>query len=97
MSKVDEEVGLLIRASIILGLADAEGLDAGEIEEAVALAGGDAGYQLDSKMAEAVIAYVEDLYGCELPSPADLRKDQFATLEAIVTLISPAIPNRLDV
>ena len=97
MSKIDEETGIATRSAIIQGLAEAEGLDVTVIELEIDQSGGDANFHIDSKLAEVVIAFVEVLYGCELPLPADLKRDQYATLEAIVNLVSPAIPLRLDV
>jgi acyl carrier protein len=61
------------------------------VEAAIAAAGGDSALQLDSKQAEVIIAFVEELFGCELPSPADLPKDQFSTLAALVDLVVPVI------
>ena len=78
------------RRAVVQALADVEGLDVDEVERAITAAGGDGALQLDSKQAEVIIAFVEELFGCELPSPADLRKDQFSTVDALVSLISPA-------
>jgi acyl carrier protein len=53
--------------------------------------GGDGAVQLDSKQAEVIIAYVEELFGCELPSPADLPKEQYSTVAALVGLVAPFV------
>ncbi len=79
------------RMAVVQALADVEGLDVVEVEAAIAAAGGDGALELDSKQAEVIIAFLEELFGCELPSPADLRKDQFSTVAAIVDLVAPAI------
>lgn len=97
MSKIDEVIGVATRSAIVQGLAEAEGLDVEAIELEIDQSGGDANFYIDSKLAEVVIALVEVMYGCELPSPADLKRDQYATLEAIVSLIVPAIPHRLEI
>jgi acyl carrier protein len=79
------------RTAVVQALADVEGFDVVEVETIIAAAGGDGALQLDSKQAEVIITFVEEIFGCELPSPADLRKDQFATVAALVDLIAPAI------
>ena len=79
------------RTAVVQALADVEGLEVAEVEAAIAAAGGDSALQLDSKQAEVIIAFVEELFGCELPSPADLPKDQFSTLAALVDLVVPVI------
>jgi acyl carrier protein len=78
------------RRAVVQALAEVEGLDVDEVEREIAAAGGDSALQLDSKQAEVIIASVEEFFGCELPSPADLRKDQFSTVDALVSLVSPA-------
>lgn len=75
------------RTAVVQALANIEGLEVAKAEAVVAAAGGDSAVQLDSKQAEVIIAFVEDLFGCELPSPADLPKDQFSTLAALVDLV----------
>jgi acyl carrier protein len=79
------------RTAVVQGLADVEGLEVVEVEAAIAAVGGDGELNLDSKQAEVIIAFVEELFGCELPSPADLNKDQFSTLAALVGLVAPSI------
>jgi acyl carrier protein len=79
------------RTAVVQALADVEGLDVAEVEAIIAAAGGDGALELDSKQAEVIIAFVEELFGCELPSPADLRKDQFSTVAALVDLVAPAV------
>jgi acyl carrier protein len=79
------------RTAVVQALADAEGLDVVEVEAAIGAVGGDGALQLDSKQAEVIIAFIEEMFGCELPSPADLRKDQFSTVGALVELVAPAI------
>jgi acyl carrier protein len=80
-----------VRAAVVRGLADAEGLEVVEVEAIIATRGGDGALQLDSKQAEVIIAFVEEMFGCELPSPADLRRDQFSTVAALVDLVASAI------
>jgi len=79
------------RTAVVQALADVEGLEVVKVEAAIAAAGGDSALQLDSKQAEVIIAFVEELFGCELPSPADLPKDEFSTLAALVDLVVPVI------
>jgi len=79
------------RAAVVQALADLEGLDVVQVEAAIAAIGGDGALQLDSKQAEVIIAYVEEQFGCELPSPADLPKEQYSTVAALVGLVAPAV------
>jgi acyl carrier protein len=75
------------RTAVVQALADVLGLEVGEVEAGIAAAGGDEDLQVDSKQAEVIIAFVEELFGCELRSPADLRKDQFSSVAALVELV----------
>lgn len=79
------------RAVVVEALADVEGLEIVEVEAAIAAVGGDSGLQLDSKQAEVIIAFAEERFGRELPSPADLPKDRFSTVAALVELVAPAV------
>ena len=79
------------RNAVVRALADAEGLNVVEVERAIATVGGDSALQLDSKQAEVIIAFVEELFGCELPSPADLSREQYSTVAALVDLVTPAL------
>lgn len=80
-----------VRTAVVEALAEAEGLGVVEVEAAIAGAGGDGALQLDSKQAEVIIAYVEDRFGCELPSPADLPKERFSTVAALIDLVAPSV------
>jgi acyl carrier protein len=79
------------RTAIVLALADVLGIEVADAEAAIAEAGGDLATHIDSKQAEVIIAFVEELFGCELPSPADLQKEQFTTVAALIELVLPAI------
>jgi acyl carrier protein len=85
------------RTAVVQALADVEGLEVAEVEAAITATGGDSSLHLDSKQAEVIIAFVEELFGCELPSPADLPKNQFSTLAALVDLVVPVIVIPADV
>ncbi|WHP18931.1 hypothetical protein [Cellulomonas sp. ES6] len=76
-----------IREAILDELADVEGVDRGDIDGAVGGVGGDEMYELESKTAEAVLAGVSARFGVPLPGPADLAPEQFATVDALVTLV----------
>lgn len=81
----------IARAVVIEALASVEGREIFEVEAAIAAAGGDGSLQLDSKQAEVMIAFAEERFGRELPSPADLPKDRFSTIAALVELVAPAV------
>ncbi len=73
-----------VRGSLLEGLAECYAPD----EIAAALkAYGDYQLELDSKEAEYAIVYVETVLGVSLPAPADLDREQFATLGALVDAI----------
>lgn len=76
-----------IREALIAALANVEGVDPAEAEAAVAAAGGDFLYELDSKVAECVIAEIGQAFGVTLAGPADLPADQYATVEALLDLL----------
>lgn len=76
------------RAVVIEALASAKtDGDVAAIEAVIADLGGDDDFHLDSKFAEAVIAYVEVLAGRRMRGPADLSRYQFATVGALVDAI----------
>lgn len=76
-----------IRSALLQALADVEGLPLEEIVAAVD-AIGDAGYELDSKKAEVVIAALEVVLERQLPGPAALRRDQFNTIGALLDVVA---------
>lgn len=75
-----------VREALIDALANVDGDDPADTERQVALVGDD-GYDLDSKVAECVIAEVGEVFGVELPAPADLRTYQFASVAALLDLL----------
>ncbi len=81
-----------IREALIAALANVEGVDVVEFEHEVAATGGENLYELDSKVAECVIAEVGESFGVTLAGPADLPPDQYATIEALLDMLqgSPA-------
>lgn len=80
-----------IREALIAALANVEGVCAEEIEAAAESAGGDALYELDSKVAECVIAEVGEAFSVTLGGPADLLPEQYATLEALLDMLQDQI------
>lgn len=81
----------IIRDALIQALANVEGVDPAEIEEAIGDLGGDQMYELQSKTAEAVLAEVGEALGFTPVGPADLMPEQFATLGALVDLVEAAL------
>jgi acyl carrier protein len=75
-----------VRNALIAALANVDGDDPAETERRVS-ALGDADYELDSKVAECVIAEVGEAFGVELPAPADLRAHQYASVGALLDLM----------
>lgn len=80
-----------VRDVLIESLADVEGVDPAEIEDAITDLGGDQMYELQSKAAEAVLAEVGEALGFTPVGPADLQPEQYATLEALVDLVEMAL------
>jgi hypothetical protein len=79
-----------IRAALLKAVANVEGVDVDEIEDAVDGLGGDEQYELDSKTAEAVLAEVGETLGFTPVGPADLDPDRYATLVALLDLVEGA-------
>lgn len=80
-----------VRAALIDALANVEGVDSGEIEDAINGLGGDQMYELQSKTAEAVLAEVGEALGFTPVGPADLQPEQFATLDALIELVAGSL------
>lgn len=80
-----------VRDGLIEALANVEGVDDVEIEDAVTDLGGDQMYELQSKTAEAVLAEVGEAFGFTPVGPADLQPEQYATLDALVDLVEAAL------
>lgn len=83
--------GQTVRDALIKALANVEGCDESEIEEAVGDLGGDQMYELQSKTAEAVLAEVGEALNFTPVGPADLQPEQFATLDALRHLVEAAL------
>jgi hypothetical protein len=82
-----------LRDVLVRGLAEFADYSVEQVEALIAAAGGDNAFELDSKQAEWVVAHVEHALGVAtpLPKPADLRRDQFATLFALLEAITRAL------
>jgi hypothetical protein len=78
-----------VRDALLDGLA----MCSSEEEVAAAVAAvPDNMFELDSKTAEFVLVHVEGVLGIDLPTPADLGREQFATLGALIDAILERIP-----
>lgn len=79
-----------IRDAIIAGLAVAENHSTEDVEKAVEHLGGDDLFEIESKTAEYVCAYVEQALGLgvKLPTPCDLGQEQYATIAALTGAIA---------
>ncbi|NKY59393.1 hypothetical protein [Nocardia flavorosea] len=90
---IDEDV---LRDALVAGIAEFNVVTSGEVEEAIAAVGGDYAFELESRLAEWVIAHVEFVLGLTwpLPKPADLRREQFATVAALQAAITTAVGGR---
>lgn len=80
----------VIREAIVAGLAVAENVEPGEVEQAIGSLGGDDKFEIESKTAEFVCAYVEHVLqpDVRLPTPCDLGREQFATIAALASAIA---------
>ncbi len=76
-----------IRDVLIDALAEVDGLDPGIVNGEVAARGGDAFFELDSKVAECVLAVASVKFGIKPTGPADLEPEEYATLEALLDLL----------
>jgi hypothetical protein len=63
-----------------------------EVAQALEAVPDDYMFELDSKTAEFVMVHVEGTLGVDLPTPADLGREQFATLGALIDAILERIP-----
>jgi len=82
-----------LRDVLVRGLAEFEDYSVEQVAAAIAAAGGDSALELDSKQAEWVVAHAEHALGvtAPLPKPADLQRDQFATLAALLAALAHAL------
>lgn len=71
-----------VRTAMINALAVTHGVD--EVVAELDRLGDDYMLELDSKHAEFLLVAAEVLVGHKLPCPADLGKDQYATLGALI-------------
>jgi hypothetical protein len=74
---------LEIREALVAALANVDGVEPADAEQSIAAVGDDR-YELDSKVAECVIAEVGEVFGVDLPPPADLLPHQYASLGALL-------------
>jgi len=80
-----------IREALLAALANVEGVDVEDLEREMAATGGENLYELDSKVAECVIAEIGEAFGVTLAGPADLPPDQYATIEALLDMLQDRI------
>jgi hypothetical protein len=80
-----------IRDAVVVGLAELYGVSPAEAEEVIDGTGGDDMLELDSKMAEWIIAHAEKEFGATLPTPVELGREQFATVAALTAAIADAL------
>lgn len=80
-----------VRAAAVNALADADGLTPAEVLAVLTELGDDSLLELDSKKAEVMIAAMEEVFGRELPAPADLEREQFASVGALVALVADKV------
>lgn|GEM_PF-3998261 len=86
-----------IRASLIAAIADVEGVDEAAVELELTAVGGDAMFELDSKVAECVIAALGEEFGVTLAGPADLQPDEYATVESLLDLLEAELSTLQEV
>lgn len=80
----------MVRNSLLAGLTECSSAE--EVAEALATVPDDYLFELDSKTAEFVMVFVEDALGLKLPTPADLGREQFASLGALIDAILTYLP-----
>lgn len=79
-----------MRDTLLAGLTECSSAD--EVAEALGAVPDDYLFELDSKTAEFVMVFVEDALGLNLPTPADLGREEFATLGALIDAILVYLP-----
>lgn len=79
------------RVAAVEAIAITYGLDATEVEAQIAAGGGDDLLELDSKLAEFVIAAIEVTLGKTLPTPADLGKENIQSLGVLLHSLAPLL------
>lgn len=79
------------RVAAIEALGLTYGLDPADVETQITDVGGDDLLELDSKLAEFVIAAIEVALGKTLPTPADLEKDNIRSLGALLRSLAPLL------
>jgi hypothetical protein len=97
VNRVSELSRSEIREALIAAIADVEGVDDAAVELELAAVGGDALYELESKVAECVIAALGEGFGITLAGPADLRPDQYATIESLLDLLEAELSKLQEV
>lgn len=71
-----------VRAAMIGALCEVFGTD--EVEANLAAQPDDYLRELDSKTAEYLLVAAETVVGCQLPTPSDLGREQFASLGVLI-------------
>lgn len=79
------------RTAAIEAIAITYGLATLDVETEIAAAGGDELLELDSKLAEFVIAAIEVALGKTLPTPADLGKENIQSLGVLLRNLAPLL------
>ncbi|MCU1525400.1 MAG: hypothetical protein JWO18_2294 [Microbacteriaceae bacterium] len=80
-----------VREALIRVLASVEGYNPSDIEAAIEARGGDGNYDLDSKVAESVIAGLEVVLGVRLPGPSELKRSQYTSIDSLIRLVLPVL------
>lgn len=76
-----------IRDALIASIADVAGVTPQEVLDRISELGGDGHFELASKTAESAIAGLELMLGVGLPGPADLKREEFATISALLFVV----------
>ena len=79
------------RVAAVEALGVTHGLDPADVETQIVDVGGDDLLELDSKLAEFVIAAIEVALCKTLPTPADLGKDNIRSLGALLRSLAPLL------
>lgn len=85
-----------VRDALVAALAEVEGLTVDNFKRELSKRA-ELLYELESKVAECVIAALSEHFGVSLPGPADLRSDQYATIEALTDMVQGALLTRAEV
>jgi acyl carrier protein len=84
----------MVKEQVIGALAQVLATNASDLEYEIG--GSLSEFRIDSKQAEVVVAILEGEFGCELPGPAELRCNQYSTVDALALVVMHKVAEHSD-